>query len=203
MRQRGARQRHGHGASLRERRGIEPIDDFGRLGKAALHPGHHIADDIGTHLQPAVTELLGEHRGEQRVIGGGDGDLRRRGEPRLEVGERDRPLCRRGARHQQQRAFSGAIPGVEQCFVIAVCAAEIVDDVGVRLAREDAREMALAGALRSDKQRDGARPVGPSVEIGDSMRVGVGHEEIALAVRRPVGERQGDLAHGGGAASVR
>src|SRR3546814_13856798 len=73
----------------------------------------------------------------------------------------------------------------------------VVEQPAAGLADEDAAQKAAAGLARTGEDRRHDRPERPALEMVERGAVGVGDEEILVAVRhRPV-ERQRDLAHAG------
>ena len=72
---------------MREHHPVEDVDDHDHRNIAAFDPRNQIIGQLGRRGDAAVAEQLDDQLADQGVVGRADLDLRRRREPRAQVGQ--------------------------------------------------------------------------------------------------------------------
>ena len=150
---------------MRKHHPVEDIDDHDHRHIAAFDPRDQIIGQLGRRGDAAVAEQLQDQLAEQRVVGRADLDMRRGGEARAQVGQRDLPSRRRRVGDDQQRLAPrlGVVPGVEERLLVMLLG--IVEQAAAGLADEDPAEQAAARLARAGDQSRHDRPERPAGQM--------------------------------------
>ncbi len=132
---------------------LDVLDEPGALGRGDLHERHRhalaLAELVGDALGPAVAELLVEHLGDARVVGGGEVDDVDEVTRRLElVGEERQPADRLVVGHEGPGGARGVAlgPGRHALARMRRVLAEGRDPVRLRVGEDpSAQEVGLLG----------------------------------------------------------
>jgi hypothetical protein len=205
-----------NGSAARQSGAIEKIDKIASRVERAINVQSDELQDWRVDRELAIAEKLLKHSFEQFIVGSAQLDQRRKPQARKKIGCRKAPNVWLAPRRQEQARplLAGKVEEMEEgCFRRADFVGGFDDErrlsrqrskigafehaaeanLGTRTRRPDLREMAFAGAWRTDQQQRLIRPRRPSLDHPQGCCVRVRNEEILAAEMRRGRQIQSEL----------